>query len=78
MIVQAMVVYYGAMSMFNIDMSPMFAGFLVVSINTGAYMAETVRGGIESIDPGQRGSCCGYRHGSFSDDALCNSAAGPA
>ena len=42
MIVQAMVVYYGAMSMFNIDMSPMFAGFLVVSINTGAYMAETV------------------------------------
>ena len=54
MIVQAMVVYYGAMSMFNIDMSPMFAGFLVASINTGAYMAETVRGGIESIDPGQR------------------------
>ena len=77
MIVQAMVVYYGAMSMFNIDMSPMFAGFLVVSINTGAYMAETVRGGIESIDPGQR-EAAGYRHGSFSDDALCNSAAGPA
>lgn len=53
MIVQAMVVYYGSMSMFNIDMSAMFAGFLVVSINTGAYMAETVRGGIASIDPGQ-------------------------
>ena len=49
MIVQAMVVYYGAMSMFNIDMSPMFAGFLVVSINTGAYMAETVRGGAVAI-----------------------------
>ena len=54
MIVQAMVVYYGAMSIFNIDMSPMFAGFFVVSINTGAYMAETVRGGIESVDPGQK------------------------
>ena len=54
MIVQAMVCYYGAMSMFNIDMSPMFAGFFVVSINTGAYMAETVRGGIESVDPGQK------------------------
>ena len=26
---------------------------LVVSINTGAYMAESVRGGIISIDPGQ-------------------------
>lgn len=53
MMVQAMVVYYGSMSMFKIDMSPLFAGFLVVSINTGAYMAETVRGGIESIDIGQ-------------------------
>ena len=30
------------------------ASILIVSINTGAYMAETVRGGIESIDPGQR------------------------
>lgn len=54
MIVQAMVVYYGAMSLFNIDMSPMFAGFFVVSVNTGAYMAETVRGGIESVDLGQK------------------------
>lgn len=54
MIVQAMVVYYGAMSIFNIDMSPLFAGFFVVSINTGAYMAETIRGGIESIDDGQK------------------------
>lgn len=53
MIVQAMVVYYGSMQVFQIDMSAMFAGYLVVSINTGAYMAETVRGGIESIDVGQ-------------------------
>lgn len=53
MIVQAMVVYYGSMSLFDLDMSPLFAGFLVVSINTGAYMAETVRGGIFSIDAGQ-------------------------
>ena len=29
------------------------AAILVVSVNTGAYMAETVRGGILSIDPGQ-------------------------
>lgn len=53
MIVQAMVIYYGAMELFNIDMSPFVAGLFVVSINTGAYMAETVRGGIDSIDPGQ-------------------------
>ncbi len=29
------------------------AAILVVSINTGAYMAESVRGGIISVDPGQ-------------------------
>ena len=29
------------------------AAILIVSINTGAYMAESVRGGIISIDPGQ-------------------------
>ena len=29
------------------------ASLIVVSINTGAYMAESVRGGIISIDPGQ-------------------------
>lgn len=53
MMVQAMVLYYGSKQMFGFDMSPMVAGFVIVSINTGAYMAETVRGGIESIDTGQ-------------------------
>ena len=53
MMVQAMVLYFGSMSVFHLDMTPMFAGFFIVSINTGAYMAESVRGGIESIDAGQ-------------------------
>ena len=30
-----------------------WASIIVVSVNTGAYMAESVRGGIVSIDPGQ-------------------------
>ncbi len=53
MMVQAMFIYFGAMALFNINMSMWFAAFFIVSINTGAYMAETVRGGILSIDPGQ-------------------------
>ena len=53
MMVQAMFIYYGSAYLFNINMSMWFAAFFVVSINTGAYMAETVRGGILSIDPGQ-------------------------
>ena len=53
MMVQAMFIYYGAAMLLNLNMSMWAAAFFIVSINTGAYMAETVRGGILSIDPGQ-------------------------
>ncbi len=53
MIVQAMIIYYGIRQM-GVDLSPIVAGILVTVLNTGAYMAETVRGGIGSIDIGQR------------------------
>ena len=53
MMCQAMFIYFGSAAVFNINMSMWFAAFFIVSINTGAYMAETVRGGVLSIDPGQ-------------------------
>lgn len=53
MIVQAMVLYYG-LRQANTGITPLVAGVLVTVLNTGAYMAETVRGGIGSIDQGQR------------------------
>ncbi len=53
MIVQAMVIYYGSALAFGIYMNRIAAAILIVSINTGAYMAEIVRGGIISIDKGQ-------------------------
>lgn len=53
MMVQAMVVFYGAALAFGIHLSPIGAGIFIVSINTGAYMAEIVRGGIISVDKGQ-------------------------
>ena len=53
MIVQAVFIYYGASQVFNIHLGMWQSAFLVVSINTGAYMAESVRGGIISVDPGQ-------------------------
>ena len=55
MILQAVFVYF-AIPYFSgntIRLEMVLASYLVVSINTGAYMAETVRGGILSIDPGQ-------------------------
>ena len=53
MIVQAMVLYYGIRQA-NVNITPLFAGVMVTVLNTGAYMAETVRAGIGSIDMGQR------------------------
>lgn len=53
MMAQAMFIYFGSSAVFGINMSMWFAAFFIVSINTGAYMAETVRGGILSIDEGQ-------------------------
>ena len=53
MIVQAVFIYYGLAQVVNVQLGMWQAAFLVVSINTGAYMAESVRGGIISVDPGQ-------------------------
>lgn len=53
MIVQAMIIYYG-LRQSGVELSPIVAGVFVTLLNTGAYMAETVRAGINSIDAGQR------------------------
>ena len=52
MVLQAVFIFYG----FGFTYAPSdvwTAAIIVVSINTGAYMAESVRGGIISVDPGQ-------------------------
>ena len=54
MMVQAMVIYWGYAFASGGNTLPLIpSGILIVSINTGAYMAEIVRGGIISIDKGQ-------------------------
>ena len=53
MIVQAMVIYYGSMQYLGISMDHTTAAIFIISINTGAYMAEIIRGGIISVDRGQ-------------------------
>lgn len=53
MILQAVMIYFGAAYVFGLNMDIWMAAFLIVSINTGAYMAESVRGGILSIPIGQ-------------------------
>ena len=53
MLVQAMVVYYGTMALWGWDIPSFTAGVVVLSLNIGAYMSESVRGAISGIDPGQ-------------------------
>lgn len=56
MVLQAVFIYYGLPYFTDnaVKFSSIWsAAILVVSINTGAYMAESVRGGIISVDPGQ-------------------------
>lgn len=54
MMVQAMVIYWGYAFASGGNTLPLIpSGILIVSVNTGAYMAEIVRGGIISIDKGQ-------------------------
>lgn len=54
MMVQSMVIFWGYAFMNDGVTLPLIpAGIFIVSINTGAYMAEIVRGGIISIDKGQ-------------------------
>ena len=65
MIVQAMVIYYGCAQALHLNLPQLLAGFLIVSINTGAYLSEIMRGGIQSVDPGQReaAAAIGMTHG---------------
>ncbi len=56
MVLQAVFIYYGLPYFTNNAVrftNVWLAAIIVVSVNTGAYMAESVRGGIISIDPGQ-------------------------
>jgi putative lysine transport system permease protein len=56
MVLQAVFVYYGLPYVTNNAVrfsSVWLASIIIVSVNTGAYMTESVRGGIISIDRGQ-------------------------
>lgn len=51
MLVQALIIHYSIFVPMGIPSLP--SAIIIISVNTGAYMAEIVRGGIISIDKGQ-------------------------
>ncbi len=71
LLLQIMIVYFG-IALIGLDltgspwtMPPFVAGCLALTLNTGAYLAEIFRAGIESIDKGQMeaSKALGMSHG---------------
>jgi glutamine transport system permease protein len=53
MLVQAMFLYYGVPMALGIRIPPLTAGIVIIAVNSGAYIAEIVRGAVQSINVGQ-------------------------
>nr|WP_082369540.1 amino acid ABC transporter substrate-binding protein/permease [Arthrobacter sp. ERGS1:01] len=53
LLVQAFFFYFGLPQLTGVPLPVLTAGVLTLSLNAGAYMTEIVRGGIQSVDPGQ-------------------------
>lgn len=51
--VQLLIFYYAVFPMFFKNSNPMLAGVVTFGLNSGAYVAEIVRAGIQSVDVGQ-------------------------
>lgn len=53
LLVQIFLVYYALPGLTGIDLAPFAAGVLALSLNSGAFAAEIIRGGLTRVSPGQ-------------------------
>ncbi|MBA3921579.1 MAG: amino acid ABC transporter permease [Nostocaceae cyanobacterium] len=53
MLLQLALVYYATPQLTGYDISALQAGVLTFTLNSGAYLSETIRGGIQAVDKGQ-------------------------
>lgn len=53
LLVQTFIIFYGLPSLIGRPIAAYFAAILALSVNSGAYVGEIVRSGIQSIDKGQ-------------------------
>ncbi|MFW6061229.1 MAG: amino acid ABC transporter permease [Planctomycetota bacterium] len=53
-LVQLLFVHYGLPHLLGVNLAPMTSAVLTLSVNSMAYMAEVVRSGLMSVDPGQK------------------------
>lgn len=53
LLVQLMLIYYATPQLFNFQITALQAGVLTFGLNSAAYISESIRGGILSVDKGQ-------------------------
>jgi His/Glu/Gln/Arg/opine family amino acid ABC transporter permease subunit len=53
LLVQIFFIYYALPGMLGIDLPPFIAGVLALSLNSGAFVTEIIRGGITAVPRGQ-------------------------
>jgi polar amino acid transport system permease protein len=53
LLIQLSIIYFGLPSLIDIKLSVFAAGVISFSLNSGAYISEIIRAGINSIDKGQ-------------------------
>jgi len=52
-LVQILFIYFALPDLLDLNLDKITASIIAIAINAGAYIAEIVRGGVESIDKGQ-------------------------
>ena len=52
-LVQVLFIFYGLPDLVGGPIDPLVAGIAAIALNSGAYISEVVRGGVQSIDRGQ-------------------------
>jgi polar amino acid transport system permease protein len=53
MVVQLLIFYYVLLPILNVRMTGVQVSIMVFGLNSGAYISEMMRAGIQSVDPGQ-------------------------
>jgi polar amino acid transport system permease protein len=53
LVLQLMLIYYGLPQLIGYDISAYLAAVLAFGLNSGAYMSEVIRAGIQAVDRGQ-------------------------
>lgn len=53
LLIQIWIIYIGLPLIIGVDLPDMLTGIIALSLNSGAYVAEIIRAGIEAVDKGQ-------------------------